>query len=186
MSSKPAKPSDRPELLPQTSEDKFKASGFGSFASSAASPFGGLSNPPASTSPFGATGGNKLSSFASSAASATSGASLGGFGALGSSNKLTFGGGPSQSSFGGGFSGGFAGASAKPLTSFGGSSNLTITGLETKPRGFGMPGDKPASAAGADEEDGGDATAVKDNNEEERGVSQALLSQQRKYTTFGF
>src|SRR5690242_4089922 len=94
--SAPPKPSENTETLPQTSDDKFKASGFGSLANSSASPFGGFGAAAKGGSPFG--GAPKLSSFASPAAtSSTPAAPASGFGSLGGA-KSTFGGG---STFGG-------------------------------------------------------------------------------------
>jgi Ran-binding protein 3 len=177
MSPKPqaSKTSDRPELLPQTSDDKFKASGFGSFSNSAASPFGGLASP-GSKSPFAAASGNKLGSFAGSTAPSTAPAS--GFGALGTSSKSAFGGSAFGSSLGGGF--GALGGAKPALTSFQTPSDLTIKGLKSKATAFGTPGHERAEAS--DEEDGDDDDNEKDTTEEERRSSQPLLSQQR---TFG-
>jgi Ran-binding protein 3 len=181
MSPKPqaSKTSDRPESLPQTSDDKFKASGFGTFSSSAASPFGGLASP-AAKSPFGAaTGsklgsfaapaGSKLSSFASSSAASTAPAS--GFGSLASSNKSAFGGG----TLGGGFSG--FGTAKPTVSSFETPADLTIKGIASKTIAFGAPGHKSADATELDDEN--DDEAEKDTTDEERKTSQPLLSQQR-------
>jgi Ran-binding protein 3 len=176
MSPKPQAPksSDRPELLPQTSEDKFKASGFGSLAKSA-SPFGGLASP-GSKSPFAAASGNKLGSFAGSTAAPAAPAS--GFGALGGASTSSFGG----STFGGSLGGGFGAISGSKsaLSSFATPTDLTIKGLKAKTTAFGTPGgDKDADVS--DEEDDGDDDAEKENNDKERQSSQPLLSQQRKY-----
>lgn len=167
--SAPLKASEKAEALPQTSEDKFKASGFGSLASSTASPFGNFGAAAKGASPFG--GAPKLSSFASPAApSSTAAPSSGsGFGALGGA-KSSFGGG---SAFGGASSSPFGGSFAsKPL---GGSSFATpgapgITGLSSKPeRAFGAPGDKGVNDASDDEEDdNGDEDAEKDAEEGKR------------------
>lgn len=174
MSPKPqtAKSSEGSEAPPQTSDDKFKASGFGSLAK-AASPFGGLASP-GSQSPFGASSGTKLSSFASSTASAA--APTSGFGALGGSNKSSFGGSTFGSSLGGGF--GAIGGAKPALSSFATPSDLTIKGLKSKPTAFGTPGEDKNSDA-SDEEDGNDDDAEKDNDDESR-TAQALLSPTRK------
>jgi Ran-binding protein 3 len=174
MSPKPQAPksADRPELLPQTSEDKFKASGFGSLAKSA-SPFGGLASP-GSSSPFGVASGNKLGSFAGSTAAPAAPAS--GFGALGGASKSSFGGSTFGSSLGGGF--GAISGSKPALSSFATPSDLTIKGLKSKTTAFGTPGgDKDADAS--DDEDGDDDDDDKENGSERQG-SQPLLSQQRK------
>ncbi|OAL03427.1 hypothetical protein IQ06DRAFT_314285 [Phaeosphaeriaceae sp. SRC1lsM3a] len=165
-----AKSSEGSEALPQTSEDKFKASGFGSLAK-AASPFGGLANP-GSQSPFGAASGSKLSSFGSSTASTA--APTSGFGALGGSSKSSFGGSTFGSTLGGGF--GAIGGAKPALSSFATPSDLTIKGLKSKPSAFGTPGDDKNSD-GSDEEDGNDDDADKDkDNDDEPRSAQALLS----------
>jgi Ran-binding protein 3 len=176
MSPKPQAPkaSDRPELLPQTSEEKFKSSTFGSFAKADSSPFGALAKE-GSKSPFAAAGGSKLSSFAGSAVPAAAPSS--GFGALGGSSKSAFGGSAFGSSLGGGFS---ALSGSKPaLSSFGtASADLTIKGLKSKATAFGTPGEDKNDDA-SDEEDGEAEDGEKDNTEEEGRSSQPLLSQQR-------
>ncbi|KAH3994945.1 hypothetical protein HBI70_147290 [Parastagonospora nodorum] len=165
------KSSDRPELLPQTSDDKFKASGFGSLAKSA-SPFGGLASP-GSKSPFAATSGNSLGSFAGSTAAPAVPAS--GFGALGGASKSAFGGSTFGSSLGGGF--GAIGGSKSALSSFATPTDLTIKGLKAKATAFGTPGhDKDADVS--DEDDGEEDDTEKENNDKERQTSQPLLSQQ--------
>jgi Ran-binding protein 3 len=178
MSPKPqvSKPADRPELLPQTSDDKFKASGFGSLAKSS-SPFGGLASP-GSQSPFGAASHSKLGSFAGSTAAPAAPAS--GFGALGGPSKSTFGGGSTfGSSLGGGF-GAISGAKSA-LSSFETPSDLTIKGLKSKATAFGTPGhDKRAD--GSDDEENSDDDD-NDDAKEERQSSQPLLSQQRTLCT---
>jgi Ran-binding protein 3 len=154
-----SKTTDRPELLPQTSDDKFKASGFGTFSSSTASPFGGLASS-AAKSPFGAATGSKLGSFAAPAGnklssfagnSASSAAPASGFGGLASSNKSAFGGG----TFGGGFQG--FGTAKSTTSSFETPADLTIKGID----------------------DENDDDAQKHTTDEERKTSQPLLSQQR-------
>lgn len=169
------KTTDKSEL-PQTSEDKFKASGFGSFSNSTASPFGGLAKPSASGSPFAASSAPKLSSFAGSTTPST--APTSGFGALGSSTKSAFGG----SSFGGSLGGGFGGLSgAKPAqSSFATPASLAITGLKTKQAAFGTPAHKSADDEASDEEGGDDDDAEKETTEEERRLTQPFLSQQRR------
>ncbi|OSS47666.1 hypothetical protein B5807_07315 [Epicoccum nigrum] len=167
--SAPPKVSEEAEALPQTSEDKFKASGFGSLASSTTSPFGNFGAAAKAASPFG--GAPKLSSFASPTTTSLSTApsSGSGFGALGGA-KSSFGGG---SAFGGASSSPFGGSFAsKPL---GGSSFATpgapgITGLSSKPeRAFGAPGDKGVNDASDDEEDdNGDEDPEKDAEEGKR------------------
>ncbi|KAH7072362.1 hypothetical protein FB567DRAFT_201124 [Paraphoma chrysanthemicola] len=175
MSTKPQAPktSDRPELIPQTSEDKFKSSTFGAFAKAESSPFGALAKE-GSKSPFAAAGGSKLNSFAGSAAPPVAPSS--GFGALGGSTKSAFGG----SAFGGSLGGGFSalGGSKPALSSFGmASADLTIKGLKSKATAFGTPGEDKNDDA-SDEEDGEEDEGEKDTAEEERRSSQALLSQQ--------
>jgi Ran-binding protein 3 len=183
MSPKPqvSKTSDRPDSLPQTSDDKFKASGFGTFSSSAASPFGGLASP-ASKSPFGAATGSKLGSFAAptgnklssfAGSSAPSAAPASGFGGLASSNKSAFGG----STFGGGFQGFATTKSTTP--SFETPADLTIKGIASKTIAFGAPGHKSAEAA--EEDDENDEDAENDTTDEERKAGQPLLSQQRTF-----
>lgn len=173
MAPKPqaAKSSEGSEALPQTSDDKFKASGFGSLAK-AASPFGGVSTS-GSQSPFGAAAGTKLSSFASTNASA--GAPTSGFGALGGSSKSSFGGSTFGSSLGGGF--GAIGGAKPALSSFATPTDLTIKGLKSKPTAFGTPGEDKDSD-GSDEEDGNDDDAEKDGDDGPRST-QALLSPTR-------
>lgn len=174
MAPKPQEPkaSDKAESLPQTSDEKFKGSGFSGFAASSTSPFGGVAaSKPNASSPFGGASAGKLSSFAGSAAPSIS--SSGGFGALGSSSTSGFGG----SSFGGSLGGGLGGFSAaKPIGSFaapGGS--LEIKGLKEKEKPFG------AAAIGepSDDEDDDDDDPEKATDKEERHSSQPLLSQQR-------
>ncbi|USP73492.1 uncharacterized protein yc1106_00766 [Curvularia clavata] len=169
MAAKPQEPkaSDKSESLPQTSDDKFKASGFGGFAASATSPFGGLANSkPSASSPFGAAGGNKLSSFAGGAAQPTLGGS--GFGALGGSGTSSFGG----SSFGSGFAG-LGGV--KTLGSFAApGGNLEIKGLKEKEKPFGAAADGESS----DEEDDDDEDPERATDKEERQSSLPVLSQQ--------
>ena len=177
MSPKPQvpKPSEKPELVPQTSDDKFKSSGFGSFSTSTASPFGGLASAKPS-SPFAAASGGRLSSFAGSAAPAT--APTTGFGALGGSSQSAFGG----SSFGGSLGGGFGslGAAKPSISSFATPGSLEIKGLKSKSdKPFGAAADGEAS----DEEDGDEEETEKDAKEEEQRPSQAFLSQQRKSPT---
>ncbi|KAL1800550.1 hypothetical protein ACET3X_000892 [Alternaria dauci] len=174
MAPKPQEPktSDKAESLPQTSDEKFKVSGFSGFAASSTSPFGGIAgSKPSASSPFGGVSAGKLSSFASTAAPSTS--SSGGFGALGSSSTSGFGG----SSFGGSLGGGFGGfGAAKPVGSFaapGGS--LEIKGLKEKEKPFG------AAAIGEpsdDEDDDDDEDPEKATDKEERQSGQPLLSQQ--------
>ncbi|KAL6711082.1 hypothetical protein ACN47E_006957 [Coniothyrium glycines] len=167
----PSKPADRAESLPQTADDKFKASGFGTFSSSSASPFGGLaSSKPAAGSPFGAASGNKITSFVGSKEPSTTSSS--GFGGLGASAKSGFGG----TSFGGALSGsGFGGlGSTKPgLSSFGTFGNLEIKGLKAK-------SDAPFGAAAdceASEDDEGDESDTEKDSKED-ATSQTLFSQQ--------
>ncbi|EUC48656.1 hypothetical protein COCMIDRAFT_86790 [Bipolaris oryzae ATCC 44560] len=179
MAAKPqqAKTSDKTDSLPQTSDDKFKASGFGGFAASTTSPFGGLGglggSKPSTSSPFGAASGNKLSSFAGSAAPSTLGGGGGGFGALGGSGTSSFGG----SSFGGSLSGGFGGlGGVKTIGSFAApGGNLEIKGLKEKEKPFGAAADDESS----EDEDGDDEDPEKGTEKEERQrqSSQPLLSQ---------
>lgn len=113
-------------ILPQTSEDKFKASGFGSFAASSASPFGAVSK--TTSSPFGAATSSKLSSFAAPSPTAKSS----GFGMLGADTKKSASafGSTAVVSNGGSVFGGSLGASA-----FGG-----LGGTKPGSLGFGTPG----------------------------------------------
>ncbi|KAH8728966.1 hypothetical protein GQ44DRAFT_500896 [Phaeosphaeriaceae sp. PMI808] len=172
MASKPSafKAADKPQQLPQTSDDKFKASGFGGFSQSAASPFGGLAGS-GTASPFATPTSTKLSSFAGSTATST--APTSGFGALANSNKSTFG----SSTFGGSLGGGFGALNGakSSLSSFETPSDLTIKGLKSKPTAFGTPGEADR-AEGSDDEDGDDDDS--DKGSEERQSSQPLLSQQ--------
>lgn len=175
MSSRPqvSKAADKAENLPVTSDDKFKASAFGSFANSTTSPFGGLAKP-ASDSPFSAMSGPKLSSFAGSAAPAP--AAGGGFGALSSATKSAFGGSTFGSSLGGGFSS--LGGIKTGAPSFATPGSLAITGLKSKPeRAFGAPGDKSEDDDDSDEDNDNDDDAEKDTAEEERRPNSHLLSQ---------
>ncbi|KAF9693974.1 hypothetical protein EKO04_007797 [Ascochyta lentis] len=169
MAAKPAPPktSDKTEDAPQTSEEKFKASAFGSLASSSASPFGGFAAAAKSASPFG--GAPKLSSFASPAAasstpSTTSGS---GFGSL-SGAKTSFG---SGGVFGGASSSPFSGSFAsKPpgASSFATPGAPGITGLSSKPeRAFGAPGDK-VEEDGSDQDDDDADKTEKDADEDQR------------------
>ncbi|KAJ4337524.1 hypothetical protein N0V87_004671 [Didymella glomerata] len=176
MAAKPAapKPSDKTETPSQTSDDKFKASGFGSLASSSASPFGSFGSAAKTGSPFG--GAPKLSSFASPASTSTAAAAppASGFGSLGGP-KSSFGG---ASTFGGASSGGFGGSSfaSNPLgtSSFATPGAPGITGLSSKPeRAFGAPGDKEEDD-GSDGEDGDDDPEK--DAEEGRRASQPLSS----------
>ncbi|KAG9191974.1 hypothetical protein G6011_10708 [Alternaria panax] len=171
------KASDKVESIPQTSDDKFKASVFGGFAASATSPFGSIaSSKPSSTPSFGGAGVGKLSSFAGSASPSTP--SSGGFGALGGSSTSGFGGSSFGGSLGGGF-GGFGGfGAAKPTGSFaapGGS--LEIKGLKEKEKPFGAA----AIGESSDDEDD-DEDTEKATDKEERQSSQPLLSQQSHET----
>lgn len=173
----------KPDAQSQTSDDKFKASGFGGFANSEKSPFGGLGGS-AAASPFGAAAGSKLSSFASASKpeSKPEAPTSSGFGALGSSNKSSFGGGGFGSSLGGGF--GSLGSAKPGLTSFATPADLTIKGLKSKPSAFGTPADQHKSDASDDDDASDEEGGEKDGNaEDERRSSQPLLSQQRKFFT---
>ncbi|KAJ4370982.1 hypothetical protein N0V86_008676 [Didymella sp. IMI 355093] len=174
MAAKPAapKPSGKTESLPQTSDDKFKASAFGSLASSSTSPFRSFGAAAKTGSPFG--GAPKLSSFASPASTSSTAAAppASGFGSLGGA-KSSFGGG---SAFGGAPNGGFGGSFASKT--LGSSSFATpgapgITGLSSKPeRAFGAPGDKEEDDGSDDGEDGDDDPER--DAEEGRRASQPL------------
>ena len=159
----------------QTSDDKFKASGFGSLAKGP-SGFGGLASSSTNTG-FGAVSGNKLSSFGGSKSASATPAT--GFGALSGSTVSSFGGSTFGSSSGGGF--GALGGNKPTLGSFGGaspSSDLTIKGLKTKATAFGTPGeDKDVESS---DDDGEDDNDEKVSTEKERQSSLPLLSQQRK------
>lgn len=180
MSAKPAPPktSDKAKALPQTADDKFKASAFGSLASSSTSPFGGFAAAAKSGSPFG--GAPKLSSFASPAAASSLAAtsSGSGFGSLGGS-KTSFG---SGSAFGGASGSPFGGSFAsKPSgsASFATPGAPGITGLSSKPeRAFGAPGDKEEES-GSDQ-DNDDADKTDKDADEERRPSAALSGTARR------
>ncbi|KAL5117116.1 hypothetical protein ACEQ8H_004941 [Pleosporales sp. CAS-2024a] len=177
MAAKPqaSKPSERSESPAQTSDEKFKASGFGSFASSA-SPFGGLASS-GSQSPFAAASGNKLGSFAGSTTAPAAPAS--GFGALGSASRSTFGGRTFGSALGGGF--GAISGSKSALSPFATPADLTIKGLTSKATAFGTPGNDKDSE-NSDEEDGDDDDTERESKDKERQSSQPLLSQQPQET----
>ncbi|KAH6612165.1 hypothetical protein C7974DRAFT_92297 [Boeremia exigua] len=175
MSAKPAPPktSEGKEALPQTSDDKFKASGFGSLASSSVSPFGGFGAASKAGSPFG--GAPKLSSFASPATTSSLAApptTNGFFGSL-DNTKSSFGG---SSVFGGASSSPFGGSFAsKPSGSgsFATPGATVITGLSSKPeRAFGAPGDKTDDDKSDDEDDEDDP----DKDPEEGGRPSQSLS----------
>jgi Ran-binding protein 3 len=181
-----------PDEPARTSEDKFKASGFGTFANSPASPFGGLGSSSAK-SPFGAaTGGSKVTTFASSTATSTA-SPASGFGSLGGSSvKTGFGGSTTTlglaSGFGGGLaSGGFGGFSAPKsgVSSFATPGTSTITGLSQKPaRPFGAAGDEKSD----DEEEDGDEDGAENDGSGEPGEGperrSTVLQPQRKSIPF--
>lgn len=176
MSAKPKASNDAAPPA-QTSEDKFKASGFGSLAK-APSGFGGLASSEPKTG-FGAVGGNTLSSFAGSKTATAAPAS--GFGALGGSSTSSFGGSTFYSSLGSGF--GALGGGKPALSSFGAAtpSDLTIKGLKSKATAFGTPGEDKDDESS--DEEGGDDDDEKDTTEKERQSSQPHLSQQRRLST---
>lgn len=166
-----AKDAGKAESIPQTSDDKFKSSGFSGFASSAASPFSGFGSTAASSSsPFAAASGSKLSSFSGSKSPV---GEASGFGALGNSSKPTLGGPAFGSCVG------FAGLASAPkgngLSSFAATGSLEIKGLKAK-------SDKPFGAAAvgesSDDEEGDESDGEKETKKEERQSSQPLLSQQ--------
>jgi len=166
-----AKDSDKAESIPQTSDDKFKSSGFSGFAGSVTSSFSGFGSTAASpSSPFAVASGSKLSSFAGSKSPVSSAS---GFGALMNPSKPSLGG----STFGS--SVGFAGLASAPkgngLSSFASTGSLEIKGLKAK-------SDKPFGAAAvgetSDDEDGDESDCEKDTKKEERQSSQPLLSHQ--------
>lgn len=168
------KPSDE---IPQTSNDKFKSSGFSTFSSSSASPFGGLGNT-TSKSPFAAaTGGSKITSFASSTSTSTFTGS--GFGALGSSSGQSAFGGASiapvggKSVFGGTLGSstfGALGGAKLGLPSFATPGQTAITGLSQKPpQSFGT---QQKDAESDDETgSGGEEESTTDGNEEQESRS---------------
>ncbi|KAF2200219.1 hypothetical protein GQ43DRAFT_82824 [Delitschia confertaspora ATCC 74209] len=183
----PATTSKAENELPQTSADKFKASGFGSFASSA-SPFGGLGRS-TSKSPFAAAGGSSkpsLSSFASPSSSA--GASGSGFGALGSdksaignSGASSFGG--AKPMLGGGFGGGFGSSTGfgsltggkGGLSSFASPGTSGITGLNNKQvKPFGAAADDEGDEDGGEEgnDDGSKSPTAEDAEKERQNSDQ--------------
>lgn len=171
-----AKDAGKAESIPQTSDDKFKSSGFSGFASSAASPFSGFGSTAASSSsPFAAASGSKLSSFSGSKSPV---GEASGFGALGNSSKPTLGGPAFGSCVG------FAGLASAPkgngLSSFAATGSLEIKGLKAK-------SDKPFGAAAvgesSDDEEGDESDGEKETKKEERQSSQPLLSQQRMSPT---
>jgi Ran-binding protein 3 len=157
MASKGPAAAERSHQEPaKTSDDKFKASGFGTFAASAASPFGGFGGS-GSSSPFTAGGNGKMSSFASPKSPPTSTAS--GFGALGGGSTKSAFGGSSTTTFGTSLGsstfGGFGG-SKSGLSSFATPGVQAITGLSrTKVASFGAPEGKKKEESddGSDEND---------------------------------
>ncbi|ORY09538.1 hypothetical protein BCR34DRAFT_487165 [Clohesyomyces aquaticus] len=165
----------------QTSDDKFKKSGFGSFASSTSSPFGALGSSK-SSSPFAAAG-QPLKSFASPQRS--SAAPQGGFpapeskpsssvfggslGAPASGGKPVFGGGLANgnvSAFGN--AGGFGSLiSSKPLgSSFATPGVVGISGLKSQPE------KKPFGASGQEEDGDDDDDSNDDSTSEDRENSE--------------
>ena len=162
--------------LPQTSNEAFKSSGFGAFASSSASPFA-TANKSGNSSPFGATTGNALSSFASKPTSSTPAPSafsgIGGatssFSSSLNSGKSTFGGALGGSAFGSVLGG-------KPaLSTFGGGGS--ITGLKQKAAPEFGAAETQADSDNEDDEDGDDNEDNEQRDEQsERRTSQPLLS----------
>ncbi|KAF2877450.1 hypothetical protein BDV95DRAFT_625334 [Massariosphaeria phaeospora] len=159
------------EVLKST-DDKFKSSGFSTFSSSAASPFGGVASS-GSKSPFGAAAGTtKVTSFA--AAAATSNSIGSGFGTLSnSSGSSAFGrtaapvGGGSvfgNSTLGSSTFGGFSGA--KSTSSFASPGITAITGLSQKPsKPFGAPAAKEKDEdEDASDDEGGSENEDTDQN----------------------
>ncbi|KAF2275684.1 uncharacterized protein EI97DRAFT_494599 [Westerdykella ornata] len=170
---KPSAGEKAPQDLPQTSDEKFKSSGFRSFAASSASPFGAIAA--SAKSPFGAAaGGSKLTSFASPSATSVPAAS--GFGSLaGSATKSGFGGATSGATAGSVFGGalgqsGFSGlgASKGGLSSFASPGAGTIVGLSKKPnRPFGAAADDDEEGSG-DEDEGSSDGEASDKEEAEK------------------
>lgn len=169
----PTKPSSD---QPQTSDAAFKKSGFGTFASSNASPFAAAAKTNAS-SPFGAGAGNKLSSFASKPAAPAS--TSGGFGSLGGTTSSF----ATASSAGGSAFGGSLGGSAfgsaiggKPgLSAFGAGGSITGLNEKTAPE-FGAAENKAASDSEGDDDAADDQDGEAGAKEPERRTSQPLLS----------
>jgi Ran-binding protein 3 len=168
--------------LPQTSNEAFKSSGFGSFASPSVSPFGASTS--GSSSPFGGAAGNKLSSFASS--SAAPAAKPSGFASLGGSSlgqsAFSGGGDGSKSGFGSTFGGsafGKVNGASTTLSSFG-SGSLSITGLTQKPTGFGAKEESKADdeKSTADDGDAEESNADGEYQEPDRKASSSLLQSQ--------
>lgn len=161
---------------PQTSEQAFKSSGFGSFASSSVSPF--AAGKSGASSPFGAAASSKLSSFASrptaSSTTTTSGfASLGG-----ATSSLSSGLGPTKSAFGGALGGSAFGSvlGSKPaLSTFGAGGSITGLTEKSTPT-FGAAESKAESDDEGD--DDGDDNENDDNRDEddERRTGQPLLA----------
>ncbi|KAF2113414.1 hypothetical protein BDV96DRAFT_124237 [Lophiotrema nucula] len=155
--------------LPQTSNDKFKSSGFSSFTSTA-SPFGGLAKP-SSSSPFATGGSAKLTSFASSAPTSKPT----GFASLSDGvSKSVFGGGSTtilggSSGFGGtlGSGSGFGSLGSTKPGNFAAPGVTGITGLSSKPAqpfGAAANNDSDSEEADGDDED----TQGDDNGSEDR------------------
>jgi Ran-binding protein 3 len=160
----------------QTSEQAFKSSGFGAFASSTASPFAAAAKSTISSS-FGAATGNNLSSFASKPAAPASTSS--GFASLGGGTSSF----ASASSVGGSTFGGSLGGSAfgnvsgrnPGLSTFGGGGSITGLKEKTAPE-FGAAETKAASDEEGDDDAGDDQEGEVGGNEPERRTSQPLLS----------
>ncbi|KIW05937.1 hypothetical protein, variant [Verruconis gallopava] len=158
-------PAAKPDgAQPQTSDEKFKSSGFGSFASATTSPFGAAASK--SASPFGGAASGSTSPWASK--SATPATQPSAFAAAGKATGSGFGNTSSTSAFGalgasrlgGGFGGGpsaFSGlGSASKLTSFAGGSGPTIEGLSSKPaKAFGASDDTDEEEEGDSDDEGG-------------------------------
>lgn len=163
--------------LPQTSDQAFKNSGFGSFASSTTSPFGAVAA--GSGSALGASTGPKLTSFASSKKPGTqpsgfttlggSSSGISAFGGAANGAKPLFGGALGSSTFGS------AGGVSK-LSSFG-SGGGSITGLTQKPVEFGSK-EQPKAEADDDSSDKEDAADGDDAEEQSTKPRQTLLPSQ--------
>jgi Ran-binding protein 3 len=165
--------------LPQTSDEKFKASGFGAFASASASPFGAAS--PKAASPFGAPAGSASPWAAKPATPATqpSAFATGGSGSssgFGNASSTSAFGSLSKSSLGAGFGGtsalsGFkAVQGSSKLGSFAGGSGPTIEGLSSKPaKAFGASDDTDEDEEAHTDEEAAEESGLKSPLHESEG-----------------
>jgi Ran-binding protein 3 len=174
-------PDAKPQMLSQTSDEKFKSSGFGAFAAAAASPFGAAA--PKAASPFGGAASTGLAS-PWAAKPATSATQPSAFAAAASGPPSGFGSTSTSSGFGGlgksSLGGGGFGSTTTPSSVFGavvpGGSKLsafaagtgpTIQGLSSKPaKAFGASNDSDEDEEGDTDEEGADDSGAKSPNHE--------------------